>query len=255
MPKKLKEDKTKTGPLGKLEFPLKVLSWNILGKKYISKNYSLSYGHKYDEQIEKLISLNPDIIFLQEADSEFLDLLQKSDLAKTYDICSTSDMEPYGQITLSKRALNYISYRIGGRKSHKQVLFSFNDDYLFVNCHLTSGKEEFKQRISQLKSIQDEIDRKFKNHATMIIGDFNYDGLGELDDILKTKFKEITNNQMKTFLKDNIFNSCIPIKNDHAFDKILANYDFDYKYDVIPSDLSDHCILELLILSVRPEKN
>ncbi|KAJ2985054.1 hypothetical protein HDV02_000795, partial [Globomyces sp. JEL0801] len=61
-------------PLGSITDPLTILSWNISGQNVSFKD-TRSLQDKYSEIIGIIMSLDPDILCLQEIDSSFLSML------------------------------------------------------------------------------------------------------------------------------------------------------------------------------------
>jgi len=223
---------------------LKLVTWNVMSYKYNKTN--IVDNDRYSNQIKLLVESNADLILLQEVDEDFYDLIMKSELGSSmYNVYSTG-CSPYGQVTLSKKSMNYIVYSFG-KKSQKKLLFTFTATFIIVNCHLSARYSEKAQRASQVKHIVDELSTNFGNHCKIITGDFNFcdenetvegwNDIGKIDNIVRN-----------TFFKKNKYNDAYGITDDYRFDRLYTDFPINrLQYKITDYELSDHAFIEMIL--------
>lgn len=228
---------------------IKILSWNVMSSKY-SPTY-LDNNKRVNDQVDYLHSLNVDILFLQEVDSGFHEILLKSKLFDGFNVYLT-DLEPYGQITLSRFKLNTHISRTR-KNGHKKILTNYNSEFQFVNCHLRAGAVNYIERSSNINKIIGQITSQSK--ICFICGDFNIPnhtedvGLNVIEEyhlrewVDLVKFGENCTNEPTYDSRTN--NLALE---SHRFDRIYCNSEPTHcKYEVLKNNDSDHYPILVII--------
>jgi endonuclease/exonuclease/phosphatase family metal-dependent hydrolase len=209
----------------------KLCTWNIMSEKYCPVT-DVCHETRVNAIFDYLQSANLDFIFLQEVTDWIYDLYKKHPISKAFhDYCTVLD--PYGQMTLSKRPMTWSVYR-WGRKGHKQVLITETENLRFVNCHLTAGFSNDAMRQGQVKEIATICNDK---KTTFMLGDFNFCYESEV----VPGWMDLTDNKCFTF--DHSKNKYAEsVGTSHRFDRIYHNRECIKVGYATDSDilLSDH---------------
>lgn len=202
-----------------------LISLNVMAEKYAPINDPT----RIPKQFEYLQKENPDIVFLQEVDTDYFAQLESKGL--NYFLYKT-DLEPYGQIILTKWKMNYQVYQFG--KSHKKVLVVYDDQYQFINVHLTARASEVKQRSSQINKILKSI--VDPNKKVILGGDTN---MVSENETIENWYDVAQTNREPTFdSENNIF--AAPVKDRFRPDRIYTNMKSSIFYKVQRIVFSDH---------------
>lgn len=201
------------------------MSWNV--NTYINKGNLL-----YRLQIitEEIIKISPDILFIQEAGNELLDMLRKK--YRLYDSVLT-----HGGLCCILTKPHLGSYE--SIKFDTTGVGIISQDSILVNCHLVPCRNNSEYRKYQLN----EIVKNNKDKKITFIGDMNMK-----DDETYTSLKDVAvevNDNTPTW-NLSYFKQGSTIRK--RFDRIYTNQPFsNYKVYSNLSGISDHLPLSIMI--------
>ena len=166
-------------PLVPLPEKLSILSLNLLFDLY--KEDVPPWSERVERTLELLRAHQADFICLQEVTPPILSSLLEADwIRKTYfssDGPVGKTVQPYGQVLLSKVPFAGQVFKLQTQK--KLLRASFGDDLELHVVHLSSSRSENpKQRRQQ--ELDEVLSRSDSQRPTIIVGDFNEDGLLDL---------------------------------------------------------------------------
>lgn len=157
---------------------LTIVSFNVLCDLY--EQDKIATEKRLPAIVEQLHECNADIIAIQEATPDLLELLLSQNWVRNYYISASSTAEtvrPYGNLLLSRLPFTLVEHQFSG---HKRVLigsYEINGQLLHIAVvHLTSDRAQnaLEKRQHQLATIVGYLQKLPGN--SLIVGDFNTRG-------------------------------------------------------------------------------
>ncbi|PRP82080.1 hypothetical protein PROFUN_03770 [Planoprotostelium fungivorum] len=155
-----------------LPLPLKTCSWNIMTSNFRTEG-DTDHVKRNEGIIDLLDQQDCDLIFLQEVDELFLNVLNAHSIVtdKNYHVYVTESLDPYGQAVLSRPELSSRGY-FRNKGGEKQFLMVEASNVQFFNVHLIATDEQRKQRQGQIRDLVKYcVD---EGRTAVICGDLNF---------------------------------------------------------------------------------
>jgi poly(A) polymerase len=157
---------------------LKVVSYNILCNLYDSEK--IQTEKRLPAIINELQQTDADIIALQEAIPELVELLLSESWVQNYFISESipaNNVKPYGNLLMSRLPFTLVEHQFSGHKRSLVGTWHFNDELFHVAVvHLTSDRAENgrSKRTQQLATVIAHLEEQLG--TCLIVGDFNTRG-------------------------------------------------------------------------------
>eukprot|EP00698_Gefionella_okellyi_P017882 TRINITY_DN5301_c0_g1_i1.p1 TRINITY_DN5301_c0_g1~~TRINITY_DN5301_c0_g1_i1.p1 ORF type:complete len:898 (-),score=201.09 TRINITY_DN5301_c0_g1_i1:68-2761(-) len=120
---------------------------------------------RYAAMSKQILDTDADIVCLQEVTPALQDLINAdSDLTAKYPVCIVSDLDPMGEMLLSKtQPVEFEDFELSRQKYAIRAMFQLEDGRLLdvFTCHLTSSVavDAENKRLRQLKCLSSKINR------------------------------------------------------------------------------------------------
>ncbi|MBE9206961.1 endonuclease/exonuclease/phosphatase family protein [Nostoc sp. LEGE 06077] len=154
---------------------LTIANFNVLCDLY--EKEKIATEKRLPAIVEQLRQCNADIIAIQEATPNLLDLLLSQTWLRNYYICESSTaatVRPYGNLLLSRLPFTLVDHQFFGRKRVLVGSYEINGQLLHIAAvHLTSHRSQnaLEKRQHQLTTIVGYLQQLPGN--SLIAGDFN----------------------------------------------------------------------------------